>query len=74
MSRWIWIWRPGLNGATAGGAGSPGTFSRGGARLGSSEFIGFDAPGIKMDGTWVREVARNMANSTGYIGWGIGVS
>ena len=23
---------------------------------------------------WVREVARDMANSTGYIGWGIGVS
>ena len=30
--------------------------------------------GLDSTRVWVREVARNMANSTGYIVWGIGVS
>ena len=30
--------------------------------------------GIDSTRVWVREVARDMANSTVYIGWGIGVS
>ena len=30
--------------------------------------------GIDSTRVWVREVARDMENSTGYIGWGIGVS
>ena len=30
--------------------------------------------GLDSTRVWVREVARDLANSTGYIGWGIGVS
>ena len=46
---------------------------RGGARGklagdGRKGAVGLDSTRI-----WVREVARDLANSTGYIGWGIGV-
>ena len=32
------------------------------------------AAGLESPRVWVREVARDMANSTGYIGWGIRAS
>jgi hypothetical protein len=63
QGRWLQIGRPGLKGAQGGGAGSPETISRGGARLGSPDFALNGAPGVKTTRARVWEVQRSMRDS-----------